>query len=71
MAGRIMIIQLYIYLQNDLDLAHAHVIGDEVAEKIQEIFPGADILIHEEPFHGTNAPSITKSETGPSFQEIV
>lgn len=71
MAGRIMIIQLYIYLQNDLDLAHAHVIGDEVAEKIQEIFPGADILIHEEPFHGTNAPSITKSDTGPSIQEIV
>jgi ferrous-iron efflux pump FieF len=51
MAGRTMIIQLYIYLQNDLDLAKAHVIGDEVAEQIQEKFPGADILIHEEPYH--------------------
>lgn len=50
MAGRIMIIQLYIYLQNDLDLAQAHVIGDEVSDLIQEKFPGADILIHEEPY---------------------
>ncbi|MBN2855556.1 MAG: cation diffusion facilitator family transporter [Halothiobacillaceae bacterium] len=49
MAGRTMIIQLYIYLKNDLDLAQAHVIGDEVAERIQVLFPGADILIHEEP----------------------
>ncbi|MHB1229297.1 MAG: cation diffusion facilitator family transporter [Halothiobacillus sp.] len=51
MAGRTMIIQLYIYLRNDLDLAHAHVIGDEVADRIQGFFPGADILIHEEPYH--------------------
>jgi ferrous-iron efflux pump FieF len=51
MAGRTMIIQLYIYLRNDLNLREAHVIGDEVAERIQVIFPGADILIHEEPDH--------------------
>lgn len=50
MAGRTMIIQLYIYLKNDLDLAHAHLIGDEVAERIQIEFPGADVLIHEEPY---------------------
>lgn len=75
MAGRTMIIQLYIYLQNDLDLAHAHVIGDEVAEQIQEIFPGADILIHEEPYHGTNHQSISLGqstpEAGASFQEPI
>lgn len=51
MAGRTMIIQLYIYLDNHLDLANAHVIGDEVAANIQKGFPGADILIHEEPYH--------------------
>jgi len=51
MAGRTMIIQLYIYLQDDLNLARAHIIGDEVAALIQEKFPGADILIHEEPCH--------------------
>lgn len=66
MAGRTMIIQLYIYLQNDLDLAHAHVIGDEVAEKIQEIFPGADILIHEEP---STAHDLSSPKNGATYQE--
>ncbi|MBD3817093.1 MAG: cation diffusion facilitator family transporter, partial [Halothiobacillus sp.] len=66
MAGRTMIIQLYIYLQNDLDLAHAHVIGDEVAEKIQEIFPGADILIHEEP---STAHDLSPPKTEATYQE--
>ncbi len=51
MAGRTMIIQLYIYLRRDLNLGEAHVIGDEVAARIQVLFPGADILIHEEPDH--------------------
>ncbi len=66
MAGRTMIIQLYIYLQNDLDLAHAHVIGDEVAEKIQEIFPGADVLIHEEP---STAHDLSSPKNGATYQE--
>ncbi|MDD3576198.1 MAG: cation diffusion facilitator family transporter [Halothiobacillus sp.] len=66
MAGRTMIIQLYIYLQNDLDLAHAHVIGDEVAEKIQEIFPGADVLIHEEP---STAHDLSSPKTEATYQE--
>lgn len=51
MAGRTMIIQLYIYLDTHLDLADAHLIGDEVAGDLRSAFPGADILIHEEPFH--------------------
>lgn len=58
MAGRTMIIQLYIYLDNHLDLANAHVIGDEVAANIQKGFPGADVLIHEEPYHPETAPQI-------------
>ncbi|OZB36894.1 MAG: hypothetical protein B7X35_01950 [Halothiobacillus sp. 14-56-357] len=66
MAGRTMIIQLYIYLQDDLDLAHAHVIGDEVAEKIQEIFPGADVLIHEEP---STAHDLSSPKTEATYQE--
>lgn len=75
MAGRTMIIQLYIYLKNDLDLDHAHVIGDEVAAQIQEKFPGADILIHEEPYHGTN-PHLSAHDQGapqaaPSFKEPI
>lgn len=49
MAGRIPAIQLYIYLSDDIPLHSAHQIGDEVVEKIQELFPEADILLHEEP----------------------
>jgi ferrous-iron efflux pump FieF len=49
LAGRTMIIQLYLYLDNHIDLNHAHRIGDEVSEKILRTYPGADIMIHEEP----------------------
>lgn len=48
-AGRTTIIQLYIYLDKQIDLGEAHHIGDEVADSIRAAFPGADILIHEEP----------------------
>jgi len=49
MAGRTMIVQLYIHLDERLDLAEAHRIGDEVAARILDTYPGADVLIHEEP----------------------
>lgn len=49
MAGRTPTIQLYVYLADDTALNTVHQIGDEVVEKIQEIFPEADILLHEEP----------------------
>ena len=73
MAGRTMIIQLYIYLQNDLDLARAHVIGDQVSERIQEKFPGADILIHEEPYHGQDQNTASQNDVRPepSFQDPI
>lgn len=69
MAGRTMIIQLYIYLKQDLDLAHAHIIGDEVAEKIQEKFPGADILIHEEPYQLAQADQLPTRRSVMTQQE--
>ncbi|MFN2382333.1 MAG: cation diffusion facilitator family transporter [Guyparkeria sp.] len=49
LAGRTMIIQLYLYLDNHIDLNRAHQIGDEVEAKLLRVFPGADVMIHEEP----------------------
>ncbi|MFA7522369.1 MAG: cation diffusion facilitator family transporter [Halothiobacillaceae bacterium] len=49
LAGRTMIIQLYLYLDNRIDLDHAHRIGDEVCARLLRTFPDADVMIHEEP----------------------
>ncbi|QGT77986.1 cation diffusion facilitator family transporter [Guyparkeria halophila] len=49
LAGRTMIIQLYLYLDNHIDLNRAHQIGDEVEARLLRTFPGADVMIHEEP----------------------
>ncbi len=51
MAGRTMIVQLYIYLDARIDLTEAHRIGDEVVARILDTYPGADVLVHEEPRH--------------------
>ncbi len=49
LAGQTMIIQLYLYLDNHIDLKRAHQIGDEIEAKLLRTFPGADVMIHEEP----------------------
>ncbi|RRQ24282.1 cation diffusion facilitator family transporter [Guyparkeria sp. SCN-R1] len=49
LAGQTMIIQLYLYLDNHIDLNRAHQIGDEIEAKLLRTFPGADVMIHEEP----------------------
>ncbi|MCV6627037.1 MAG: cation diffusion facilitator family transporter [Cellvibrionaceae bacterium] len=42
-------IQLHLELDGHLSLSRAHAIGDEVAEIIEAQFPGADIIIHQDP----------------------
>lgn len=49
LAGRTMNIQLYLYLDNHIDLNRAHQIGDEVSAHILRTYPDADVMIHEEP----------------------
>ena len=58
MAGRTPAIQLYIYLADHTPLSEVHRIGDEVVTKIQESFPDADILLHEEPLAAHAAHSV-------------
>jgi len=43
-------IQLHLELDPELSLAEAHRISDEVMARIEEAFPDAEVLIHEDPF---------------------
>lgn len=44
------IIQLHLEMDGNLTLRQAHAIADEVMEKIEQAFPHAEVLIHEDPF---------------------
>jgi len=48
-AGQIHIIQLHLEMDGNMPLAEAHVISDEVEAEILQKFPGADVLIHQDP----------------------
>ncbi|MCH7888721.1 MAG: CDF family cation-efflux transporter FieF, partial [Proteobacteria bacterium] len=42
-------IQLHLELDGDMPLSAAHEIADEVEARIKECYPGAEILIHQDP----------------------
>ncbi len=48
-AGTDVFIELHLELDGDLSLDQAHAITHEVEARIREAFPGADILVHQEP----------------------
>lgn len=48
-AGVTRFIQLHLELDDELPLKDAHLIADEVEDRLEVVFPGADILIHQDP----------------------
>src|SRR3546814_2209433 len=44
-------IQLHLELAPEMTLVRAHVISDEVEAEVQAAFPGAEVIIHQDP-HG-------------------
>ena len=48
-SGQTKLIQLHVGLPDDLTLAAAHTISDQVEAKLQAAFPEADIIIHQDP----------------------
>lgn len=48
-SGSIYFFELYIILDDRLTLREAHDVGDRVTARLQAAFPGADVMIHEEP----------------------
>ncbi|MBF8270281.1 MAG: divalent metal cation transporter FieF, partial [Gammaproteobacteria bacterium] len=43
-------IQLHLEMDGAISLNRAHSIADEVEHEIRDAFPGADILIHQDPY---------------------
>jgi ferrous-iron efflux pump FieF len=58
-SGSIYFFEVYVVLDDAITLRAAHDVGDEVRAAIQGAFPGADIVIHEEPASvlGPSAPT--------------
>ncbi len=50
MSGPVRFIQLHLELDDKMPLIEAHRISDDVEEKLCEEFPGADVLIHQDPY---------------------
>lgn len=50
MSGPTRFIQLHLELEDQLPLIEAHRISDEVEKKLLELFPEADVLIHQDPY---------------------
>lgn len=50
MSGPLRFIQLHIELEDNLSLAKAHKISDEVEDCLDALFPQADIIIHQDPY---------------------
>ncbi len=48
-SGTQVFIQLHLELEDNLSLLEAHAISDQVEARIKKAFPGAEVLIHEDP----------------------
>jgi ferrous-iron efflux pump FieF len=48
-SGRDIFIQLHLEMDGNLTLYKAHEVADSVEESIREVFPNADVIIHEDP----------------------
>jgi ferrous-iron efflux pump FieF len=48
-SGRDIFIQLHLVLQGDMPLATAHRISEDVQRDLLAAYPGADVIIHEDP----------------------
>ncbi len=48
-SGQTYFIQLHLELDPDMRLTHAHAIADEVEQAIRDAYPGAEVIIHQDP----------------------
>lgn len=48
-SGTLPIIQLHLEMDPNMTLSAAHAIADEIEDRIRERFPGAEIIIHQDP----------------------
>ncbi len=55
MSGPVRFIQLHLELSDDITLIQAHDISDDAEERLIAEFPGADVLIHQDPYSVVHA----------------
>ena len=48
-AGHVRFIQMHLELRPEMPLVQAHAVADRVAAEIRAAFPGADVIIHQDP----------------------
>lgn len=58
-AGPTSFIQLHIEMDGELSLREAHAIADDVETALSGAFPGAEVVIHQDPF-GLETPSVVE-----------
>jgi ferrous-iron efflux pump FieF len=49
LSGRDIFIQLHLEMDGSLTLFQAHAVADQVDESLRQVFPSADVIIHEDP----------------------
>jgi ferrous-iron efflux pump FieF len=64
MSGPVRFIQLHLELDDNIRLIEAHRISDEVEDKLLEAFPGADVLIHQDPYSVVFGPEKKQKSQG-------
>ena len=52
-SGQVKFVQLHLELEDQLTLAQAHAIADEVEEQISALLPDAEVIIHQDPANVT------------------
>jgi ferrous-iron efflux pump FieF len=64
MSGPTRFIQLHLELEDQMPLLEAHRISDLVEESLLERFPGADVLIHQDPYSVVVGPERVQKSQG-------
>ena len=49
-SGRDTFIQIHLELDGEMTLLRSHEIADEVEAHLREAFPGAEVMIHQDPY---------------------
>lgn len=50
-SGHIKVIQMHLEMDGDMPLRHSHALAEQVEDALRDAFPGADVIIHQDPYH--------------------
>ena len=67
-AGPTAFIQLHLEMDGRMTLSHAHEISDAVEASLHEAFPGAEIIIHQDP-EGVAEPRLSFTQVATQAEE--